>query len=136
MKFFNAQTRDQAESAAAKGQASRAKRSVENHILKAKRSDLESDQALKASGSVQDPFTSDQPESDSKTSRLVQFKPDVLVASSSQSNSHCKLAINRSSVNINNSIKKRIDSLLQQEILYKEILEKMESIGKNEIVWG
>ena len=71
MKILNAQTRDQIESVAAKGQSSRAQRSVEDHALKAKRSDSESDQAIKASGSVQDQFSLNQPELDSKTSRLV-----------------------------------------------------------------
>ena len=74
MKLSNAQVRDQSEIVANEGQAVRAQRSVE-------------DQALKAS--VSDQFSPDQPESESKPSRSVQFKTDVLVSSSSSQSSQC-----------------------------------------------
>ena len=58
MKLFNAQVRDPSESVAVEGQVSRAKRLVE-------------DQDLKASDSVQDQFSLDQTQSQSKSSSLV-----------------------------------------------------------------
>ena len=61
MKLFNALVRDQPESVVVEGQVSRAKSS-------------DSDQALKASDSVRDQFSPHQPESKSKSTRLVQFK--------------------------------------------------------------
>ena len=164
MKLFNAQTRDQTESVTVEGQASRAKRSVTDsdqalkaqrsitdsdqalkaqrsitnldQALKAQKSVTDSDQALKASDSVSDQFSPVEPESESKTSRSVQFKPEVSVSSSNQSSSQCTLAVSRSSINIDNSLRDRIHSLLQAEILYKEILEEMESTGKNEFIQG
>ena len=87
---------------------------------------------LKASDSVSDQFSQDQLESESKTSRSVQFKPDVSISSSSQ----CTLALSRSSINIDSSLREKISSLLQTEILYREILEEMESTEKNEIIQG
>ena len=131
MKLFNAQVqgqvRDQTISDAVESQAVRAQSSI-------------SDQALKASDSVRDQSnlvqsSSVQPEIEYKASRSVQFKTSVPVSSSSQS-SHCTLAVGRSSVNIDNSLGDKINSLLRKEILYRDILEEMESTGKNEIKRG
>ena len=117
MKLFNAQVQNQSETMSVEGQAVRAKRSVSksDQVLKAQISD----QALKASvsDSDRDQSSSDQPESESKTSRSVQFKTSVPVSSSSQS-SHCTLAVSRSSVEIDNSMREKINSLLKKEILY------------------
>ena len=44
--------------------------------------------------------------------------------------------MSRSSTSINNSSREQIHSLLQKEILYKEILEEMVSTGKNELIRG
>ena len=133
MKLFNAQVRDQSETIAKEGQAVRAQRSVSesDQALKAK----SSDQALKApvSDSVQSSLA--QSVSESKPSRSVQFSSDVPVSSSNQS-SQCTLAVGRSSIQIENSLREKINSLLKQEILYKEILEEMESTGRNEIKRG
>ena len=142
MRLFNAQVqeqvRDQTESVAVEGQASRAKRSVEDQALKAQSS--VSDQALKAAGSVRDQISSVQsssvqPESESKTSRSVQFKTSVPISSSSSQSSHCKLAVSRSSIDIDNSLRERIN-YLPREILYSDIIEEMESTGRNEIKRG
>ena len=123
MQLFNAQVQNQSETV-----------SVEDQALKAQISD----QALKASvsNSDRDQFSSDQPESESKTSRSVQFKTSVPVSSSSSQSSHCTLAVSRSSVDIDNSLRDRIDSLLKKEILYRDILEEMESTGRNELKQG
>ena len=135
MRLFNAQVRDQSETIAKEGQAVRAQRLVSesDQALKAK----SSDQALKAavSDSVQSSLV--QSGSESKPSRLVQFSSDVPVSSSSSpSNSQCTLVVGRSSIQIENSLREKINSLLKQEILYKEILEEMESTGKNELIRG
>ena len=143
MRLFNAQVqeqvRDQSESGAVEGQANRAKRSDEDQALKAQ--SLVLDQALKASDSVRDQISSvqsssDQPESELKQSRLVQFKTSVPISSSSSQSSHCKLAVSRNSVEIDNSLRERINSLLRKEILYKDIFEEMESTGRNELKRG
>ena len=128
MKLFNAQVRDQSETVSVEGQAIRAKRSVSD-----------SDQALKASvsdqiSSVQS--SSVQPESESKTSRSVQFKTSVSVSDSSPSSSQCTIAVSRSSVDIDNSLRENIYSLLSREILYRDIIEEIESTGRNEITRG
>ena len=44
--------------------------------------------------------------------------------------------MSRSNIQIDNSLREKIYLLLQKEILYKEILEEMESTGKNELVRG
>ena len=44
--------------------------------------------------------------------------------------------MSRSSVEIDNSLREKINSLLRKEILYKDIIEEMESTGRNEIKWG
>ena len=124
MRLFNAQVRDQSETVSVEGQAIRAKRS---------------DQALKASvsdqiSSVQS--SSVQPESESKTSRSVQFKTSVPVSSNSSQSSQCTIAVSRSSVDIDNSLREKIYSLLSREILYRDIIEEIESTGMNEITRG
>ena len=132
MRLFNAQVqehvRDQSESNAVEGQASKAKRSVE-------------DQALEALDSVKDQISSVQsssviPESELKTTRPDQFSSDVPVSSSSSQSSHCTLAVSRSSVEVDNSLRDRINSLLRKEILYGDIIEEIESTGRNEIKRG
>ena len=120
MKLFNAQVQDQVrgqtESVAIEGQA------------------------LKASNSVRDQFSSlqsssNQPESESKHSSSVQFKTTIPVSSNIQS-SHSTFAVARSSVDIDNSLSDRINSLLRKEILHRDIFEEMESTGKNELIQG
>ena len=123
MKLFNAQVRDQTESVA-----------VENQAIKAK--SLDSDQVLKASDSISDQFSSVQSDSESKTLRSVQFKFDVSISKSRHDKKECTLAIGRRNINIDNSLREKINSLFQQKILYKEILEEMESTRKKEIVRG
>ena len=125
MKLFSAQVQNQIETASVEGQAVRAKRPVSD-----------SDQALKASVSDSVQSSSDQPESELKPSRSVQFKTSVPVSSNSPSSSHCKLAMSKSSVEIDNSLRERINSLLRKEILYKDIIEEMESTGRNELKRG
>ena len=130
MRLLNAQVqeqvRDQSESDAVEGQASRAKRSVE-------------DQALKTSDSVRDQISLVQsssvtPESELKTTRPNQFSSDVPVSrSSSSSSSHCTLVVDRSSDEIDNSLREKVYSLLRKEIVYRDIIEEMESTGMNEI---
>ena len=44
--------------------------------------------------------------------------------------------MSKSSIQVDNSLREKIYLLLQKEILYKEILEEMESAGKNELVRG
>ena len=44
--------------------------------------------------------------------------------------------MSRSSVNIDNSLREKINSLLRREILYIDIIEEMESVGRNEIKRG
>ena len=44
--------------------------------------------------------------------------------------------MSRSSINIDNSLREKIHTLLQKEILYKEILEEMKGTGKNELIQG
>ena len=134
MRLISAQVQNQSETVGEEGQAARAQRSVSvsDQALKAK----SSDQALKASvlDSVQSSL--DQPESELKHSRSVQFKTSVPVSSSSPSSSQCTLAVGRSSVQIENSLREKINSLLKKEILYRDGLEEIESIGKNEIIQG
>ena len=132
MRLFSAQVqgqvRDQTVSDAVEGQAVRAQSSVLHQALKA--SDSIRDQCSSAQ------FHSDQPESESKTTRSVQFKTSVPVSSSSSQSSHCTLAVCRSSVEIDNSLREKIYSLLRKEILYSDIIEEMESTGMNEIKRG
>ena len=121
--LFNTQVRDQSEIESVEGQA-----------LKAQISD----QALKAS--VSDQISSVQsssirPESESKTSSSVQFKTSVPVSSNSQS-SQCTLAVGKSSIQIENSLREKIYSLLKNEILYRDIIEEIESTRMNELVRG
>ena len=44
--------------------------------------------------------------------------------------------MSRSSVEIDNSLRDKISSLLRKEILYRDIMEEMESAGRNEIKRG
>ena len=138
LRLFNAQVRDQSVSVAEEGQAIRAQRSVSesDQALKAK----SSDQALKASDTVRELSSSvqssaDQPKSELKPSSWVQDQTSVPVSSSSQS-SQCKLAVGRSSIEIDHSLRDKINSLLREEILYKDILEEIESTGRNELLRG
>ena len=123
---------------AVEGQAIRAKRSVEDQALKAQSS--ESVQALKAS--VRDQISSVQfsSESESKfkpsSSRSNQFSSSVPVSSSNSSDSQCTIAVARSSVAVDNSLRDKMNSLLRKEVLYRDILEEIESTGRNEIVRG
>ena len=80
-------------------------------------------------------FSSDQSKSELKPSSSVQDQTNVPVSSSSQS-SQCKLAVCRSSIEIDNSLRDKINSLLREEILHKDILEEIESTGRNELLRG
>ena len=115
--MFNAQVQDQSETDAVEGQAIRAK---------------SSEQALKTSVSTQSSFV----QSESKQSDSVQFKTQETVLSSQPSSNQCTLAISRSSIQIDNSLREKINSLLREEILYKDILKEIESTGRNEILRG
>ena len=134
MKLFNAQVQEQIKSQsetvsdAVEGQASRAKRSVE-------------DQALKASDTIRDQISSSQsssvqPKSVLKPSSSNQFSSSVPVSASSNQDSQCTIAVARSSVTIDNSLRDRMTSLLRNEILYRDIFDEIESTGRNEIVRG
>ena len=143
-KLFNAQVQEQIRaqsetvSDAIEGQASRAKRSVEDQALKAQSS--ESVQALKAL--VRGQISSVQFSSDSESkfkpssSSSNQFSSSVPVSRSNSSDSQCTIAVARSSVTIDNSLRDKMDSLLRKEVLYREIFEEIESTGKNEIIRG
>ena len=117
IRLFNAQDQDQ--SNADEGQASRAQRLV---------------QAIKAADQFQ--FSSNQIKSElsSETAQFKTIKTSILEASNQDS--QCILAVSRSSVQIDNSLRERINSLLKQEILYKDILNEMESTERNEIIRG
>ena len=130
-RLFNAQGSVQSDSVTVEGQAVRAHRSVSV-----------TDQALKADSSVQalkasesDQVQSSSVQSESKQSSPVQDQFNVSVSRNS-SVSQCTLAISRSSIQIENSLRERIYSLLQEEMYYKEILEEIESTGKNELKRG
>ena len=113
MKLFSAQVQDQTETVVEEGQAVKAQRSVEDQALKAK----SSYQALKSSISIQS--SSAQPESEFKPSRSIQFSSDVPVSSNnSPNNNQCTLAVGRNSIQIDNSLREKINSLLKKEILY------------------
>ena len=136
-RLFNAQVQEQVrdQTVSFEGKAVRAKRSAtySDQALKAQISD----QALKAS--VSDQISSIQSssiklESESKTSSSVQFKTSVPVSSSSPSSSQCTLAVGRSSIQIENSLREKIYSLLKNEILYRDIIEEIESARMNELV--
>ena len=134
MKLFSAQVRDQTKIVLVEGQAVRAKRSVleSDHALKAQITY----QALKASVSDSVQSSLVRPLSESKTSRSIKFSSDVPVSSSSSQNSQCILAVGRSIVDIDNSLREKINSLLRKEILYNDIIEEMESTKRNEIKRG
>ena len=130
-RLFNAQDSVQSDSDAVEGQAIRAQRSVSvtDQALKA----TSSVQALKASES--DQVQSSSVQSESKQSSPVQDQFSVSVSRNS-SVSQCKLAVNRSSIQIDHSLREKMYSLLQEEMYYKEILEEIESTGKNELKRG
>ena len=94
-------------------------------------------QALKASVSIsdRDQSNSNQPKSKLKPSSSVQDQTSVPISNSNQS-SQCKLVVARSSVEIDNSLRDKINSLLRNEILYKDIFDEIESIGRNELIRG
>ena len=136
IKLFRAQGQKQAETMSNEGQAIRARGSgsTSDQALKAQISD----QALKASVSDtdQDQSSSDRPSAESKRSSSVQFKTSVPISSSNNSSSQCTIAVSRSSVDIDNFLREKINSLLKNEILFQDILSEMESTGKNEIKRG
>ena len=137
IKLFNAQVQDQkqSETVVKEGQAIRAKRSSPQGTDQALKAQTE--QALKASVSDKIQSSSDSVrESKPSSSDSVQFKPVVPVSSSSNQDSHCTIAVARSSVKIDNSLRDRMYSLLTKEILYGDIIEEIESTGRNEIVRG
>ena len=132
IKLFNAQFQDQkqSETVVKEGQAIRAKST--DQALKA-----QTEQALKASVSdLMQSSSSSVQESKPSRSDSVQFKPVVPVSSNSNQDSHCTIAVARSSVKIENSLRDRMYSLLKKEILYGDIIEEIESTGRNEIVRG
>ena len=120
LKLFNAQDRE----------TKSVQQSIQIRARAQSETDVFEDQALKASSSNSNQALK------ASSSNSVQFKQDVSVSSNSQDSSQCTLAVSRSSINIDNSLKDKIYSLLKQEILYRESLEEMESTGKNEIIRG
>ena len=60
----------------------------------------------------------------------------VPVSSSISAVDQCKLSVYRSSIEIDNSLRVKINSLLNNEILYRDILDEMESNERNEIKRG
>ena len=137
-KLFNAQNqvqeqnRDQSKTSAVEGQASKAQRSESVQALKASVSDQinavqfssKSESEIKPK-----PFSSDVNQFSSNSNVPVS-------SSSSVQDSQCKLAVSRSSVSLTNSLRDRINSLLRKEVLYREILEEIESTGRKEIQRG
>ena len=129
IKLFNAQVQDQkqTDTVAVEDQATRAQSS-------------KSVQALKASVAAQirsiQPSSSSVQESKPSSSESVQFKPAVPVSSNNTQDSHCTIAVARSSVTIENSLRERMHSLLRKEILYDDIIEEIESTGRSEIIRG
>ena len=129
-KLFNAQVqaqnRDQSETVAVEDQAIRAQSS-------------ESVQALKASVAAQIRSVQSSSKSESKfkpsSSSSNQFSSSP-VSSSNSSDSQCTIAVARSNVTIDNSLREKMNSLLRKEVLYGDIIEEIESTGKNEIVRG
>ena len=133
-KLFNAQVQEQI-----RAQSETVSDAVEGQAVRAKRSDSESDQALKAQSSesvqalkasVRDQissvqFSSDQAQSESKfkhsSSSSNQFSSSVPVSSSNSSDSQCTIAVARISVNIDNSLRDKVNSLLRKEVLYQDI---------------
>ena len=47
-----------------------------------------------------------------------------------------RVTMSRSSVEIDNSLREKIYSVLKKEIVYRDIIEEMESNGRNEIKRG
>ena len=132
-KLFNAQCQSQCrdQSDAKEGQAIRASESV-----------IKSDQALKADSTIQALKASDTDRiqsssvSESKTGPSpVQDQFSISVSRISSVN-QCKLVVSRSSISIDKSLREKIYSLLLRENYYKEILNEMESTGKNKLKRG
>ena len=131
IKLFNAQVQDQkqTDTVAVEDQATRAQSSESVQALKASvAAQIRSIQS--SSSSVQESKPS------SSSSDSVQFKPVVSVSSSNIQDSHCTIAVARSSVSIDNSLRDRMYSLLKEEVLYGDIIDEIESTGRNEIVRG
>ena len=132
--LFNAQCQGQCrdQSDAVEGQAIRASGSVfrSDQALKA-----DSSQALKASDPVQSSTVSESGPSPVQSQVQDQFR-NVSVSINSSQESQCTLLSSRSSVSIDNSLREKIYSLLLQENYYKEILEEIESTGRNEVKRG
>ena len=135
-KLFNAQCsvqcRDQSD--AREGQAIRASGSVfrSDQALKA-----DSSQALKASDTdqFQSSTVSESGPSPVQFQVQDQFR-NVSVSINSSQESQCTLLASRSSISIDNSLREKMYSLLQRENYYKEILEEIESTGRNEVKRG
>ena len=131
-RLFNAQGQGQSQSDSV---------SVEDQAIRAQSSD--SDQAIKAKSSVQalkatelDRLQSSS-ESESKTGPSpVQDQFISVSVSRTSQESQCTLLSSRSSITIDHSLRERIYSLFLKENYYKEILEEMESTGKNELKRG
>ena len=131
IKLFNAQVQDQkqTDTVAVEDQATRAQSSESVQALKASvAAQIRSIQS--SSSSVQESKPS------SSSSDSVQFKPVVPVSSNNTQDSHCTIAVARSSVSIDNSLRERMYSLLKKEVLYSDIIEEIESTGRNEIQRG
>ena len=131
-KLFNAQIQEQK-----KEQTETV--AIEDQAIKAQSS--ESVQALKASVSAQiSVHSSTVSDSESKikpsSSSSNQFSSSQPVSSSNSSDSQCTIAVARSSVTIDNSLREKMNSLLREEVLYREIIEEIESTGKKEILRG
>ena len=132
--LFNAQCQGQCrdQSDAVEGQAIRASGSVfrSDQALKA-----DSSQALKASDPVQPSTVSESGPSPVQSQVQDQFR-NVLVSINSSQESQCTLLTSRSSIIIDSSLREKMYSLLLQENYYKEILEEIESTGRNEVKRG
>ena len=131
IKLFNAQVQGQkqADTVAVEDQATRAQSSESIQALKASvAAQIRSKQSSSSSAQESKPSSS--------SSESVQFKPVVSVSSSNTQDSHCTIAVARSSVSIDNSLRERMYSLLKKEVLYSDIIEEIESTGRNEIQRG
>ena len=132
-KLFNAQSSDQCrdQSDAVEGQATRASGSVfrSDQALKA-----DSTQALKASDT--DQFQSSTVSESGPSPVQSQVQDQFKNVSVSSQEGQCTLLSSRSSISIDNSLREKMYSLLQRENYYKEILEEIESTGRNEVKRG
>ena len=122
------------QSDAVEGQAIRASGSVfrSDQALKA-----DSNQALKASDQFQSSTVSESKSGPSPVQLQVQDQfRNVSVSRNSSQADQCTILASRSSISIDNSLREKIYSLLQRENYYKEILEEIESTGRNEVKRG